>query len=82
MGAVYISQGGGRGTGSMLRILDHFSHRPIETLKGVSLATGLSYPSVSHAIERLEKMGIVRELTGRKRNRLFGYDAYLKILNA
>ena len=77
-----ISQGGGRGTGSMLRILDHFAHRPIETLKGVSLATGLSYPSISHAVERLEKMGIVRELTGRKRNRLFGYDAYLKILNA
>jgi len=77
-----ISQAGGRGTGSMLRILDHFAHRPIETLKGINQATGLSYPTVSHAVERLETLGVVREITGRKRNRLFAYDAYLKILNA
>ena len=29
----------------------------------------------------LERLGIVRELTGKKRNRLFGYEAYLSILN-
>ena len=28
-----------------------------------------------------ERTGIVRELTGKRRNRLFGYDAYLTILN-
>jgi len=29
----------------------------------------------------LTDLGISRELTGRKRNRVFVYDAYLKILN-
>jgi len=29
----------------------------------------------------LADLGIARELTGRKRNRVFVYDAYLKILN-
>ena len=29
----------------------------------------------------LERLGIVREHTGKKRNRLFGYEAYLSILN-
>ena len=29
----------------------------------------------------LADLGIARELTGRKRNRGFVYDAYLKILN-
>jgi len=62
--------------------LDRFAHRPIETLKGISQAAGLSYPTVSHAVERLETLGVVREMTGRKRNRLFAYDAYLKLLNA
>ncbi len=28
----------------------------------------------------LERIGVVRELTGKKRNRLFGYDQYLAIL--
>ena len=78
----HISKEGGRGANSMLRILDCFSHRPIETIKGISVTTGLSYPSISNALKRLEKMGIVREITGRQRNRLFSYDAYMKILNA
>ena len=77
---VHISQEGG--ANSMLRILDCFSHRPIETIKGISVATGLSYPSIGNALKRLEKMGIVHEITGRQRNRLFSYEAYMKILNA
>ena len=77
-----ISKEGGRGGNSMLRILDCFTHRPIETIKGISTATGLSYPSIANALKRLEKMGIVREITGGQRNRLFSYDTYMNILNA
>jgi len=29
----------------------------------------------------LERAGVARELTGKKRNRLHGYDKYLTILN-
>ena len=29
----------------------------------------------------LERLGVARELTGKKRNRLFGYDRYVAILN-
>ena len=29
----------------------------------------------------LERAGIVRELTGRKRNRLFSYDRYVSIIS-
>jgi hypothetical protein len=29
----------------------------------------------------LEELGIARELTGRKRSRLYAYDAYIGILN-
>jgi len=78
---VRISQENGRGANSMLRILDGFSHRPIETIKGISAATDLSYPSIGNALKRLEKMGIVHEITGRQRNRLFRYEAYMEILN-
>ena len=76
-----ISKEGGRGANSMLRILDCFSHHPIETIKSISVATGLSYPSIGNALNRLENMGIVREITGGQRNRLFSYDEYMKILN-
>jgi hypothetical protein len=32
-------------------------------------------------VEALENLGIVREITGRKRERVFAYTRYLAILN-
>jgi Fic family protein len=41
----------------------------------------LTTPPVYAAIERLEKVGILREATGRQRGKLYLYDRYLSILN-
>ena len=38
----------------------------------------MSFPAVDKA---MEKIGIVREITGQQRNRVFSYDRYLAILN-
>jgi hypothetical protein len=37
---------------------------------------------VSSALGRLEKLGIVRETTGRERDRIFAYSRYLEIVSA
>ena len=42
---------------------------------------GISQPTVTSAIDHLVKLGIAQEATGRKRKKLYVYDAYLKILN-
>ena len=42
---------------------------------------GLSRPTVNAALEHLAGLGIVRETTGRQRDRVFAYDEYLAILN-
>ena len=39
-----------------------------------------SAPTVNAAFARLEDAGILREVTGRKRGRLFVYDGYLQLL--
>jgi hypothetical protein len=36
---------------------------------------------VGTAVEKLEELGIIKELTGQKRNRLYGYAQYIEILN-
>lgn len=41
----------------------------------------ISEPTVATAINHLERIGILRELTGRSRNKIFAYDEYLKILS-
>jgi hypothetical protein len=47
----------------------------------LSSETGISFPTTAKAIQTLIDLGIVRELTGQCRNRVFVYDGYLAILN-
>ena len=71
----------GRRAGSALRVHEALKGRPITTMADVSRTTGLSFPAVSSAMAALVELGIARELTGKRRNRVFAYDVYLSILN-
>ena len=71
----------GRRAGSALRVHEALKARPILALPGLCETTGLSFPAASSAMDLLVGLGIARELTGKRRNRLFVYDRYLAILN-
>jgi Fic family protein len=71
----------GRRAGSALRVYDALKVRPIVSMPEVCRRTGLSFPAASSAMDLLVELGIGRELTGKRRNRLFAYDRYLAILN-
>jgi Fic family protein len=68
-------------TSATLQIFSAFCRRPLISVSEVCQQTGLSFPTVSAAIQRLGRLGIVREITGKRRNRVFAYQAYLDILN-
>jgi Fic family protein len=71
----------GKLAGSALRVHHALQQKPIMPIAKVSDMTGLSVPTVTSCMMTLEKLGIVRELTGQRRRRLFGYDEYVRILN-
>jgi Fic family protein len=71
----------GRAAGSALRVHEVLQERPITSLPHAAERTGLSFPAASSGMQVLERLGIARELTGKKRNRLYGYDAYVAILS-
>jgi Fic family protein len=71
----------GRRAGSGLRVHEALKARPIQSVTSVCDVTRLSFPAVSSAMGLLVELGIARELTGKRRNRLFVYDRYLAILN-
>jgi Fic family protein len=73
-------QPAGRRAGSALRVHDALKARPLLTLQEVARRAGLSFPTASAAMGVLAELGIARELTGRKRNRVFVYGRYLAIL--
>lgn len=71
----------GRRAGSALRVHETLKARPILSMPQACRATGLSFPAATSAMDLLADLGIARELTGKRRNRLFVYDRYLAILN-
>ncbi|MDX2257472.1 MAG: Fic family protein [Hyphomicrobiaceae bacterium] len=70
----------GRATASALRLYTELKRRPIVSIPTVSKKLGLTHPTVHSAMEHLQKLGIVQELTGRKRGRLYCYSRYLALL--
>lgn len=42
---------------------------------------GSNAPTATRAMQALVALGIARELTGGRRNRVFVYDEYLDVLN-
>lgn len=71
----------GRLSGSALRLHEHLRARPVTTAAVASDKTGVNRSSTVTVLNKLIEMGIVRELTGYRRNRLFAYDAYLALLS-
>jgi len=74
-------QGLGRSGPSVRLVYAALRRRPLTSAKQLKELSGLSFPTASKAIEALVGLGIAREITGGRRNRLFAYDAYLAILS-
>ena len=66
---------------SALLVQQTLQKRPISTLKSIAAETGLSIPAVTNGMFALEQAGIAREITNKKRNRIYSYDQYFSILN-
>lgn len=67
--------------GSALRVHDLLQQNPFVTANLLVERTSLSAPTVNAALADLERLGIVEEVTGRKRGRVFAYRQYLAILS-
>jgi len=76
-----IERGGGRRAGSALRVYEAFKARPILSLPAAVERTGLSFRTAAAAMKVLVERGIAREITGKRRGRLFVHDRHLAILN-
>ena len=74
-------QGLGRSAPNTLRVFDAFRSRPVASIKDVRRRTGVTAPTAGRAIDALEELNIVEEITGRQRDRIFAYRRYLNILN-
>lgn len=63
------------------RVLEHLYERPIVSVADIQTLLGTTYPSASNVVSRLATLGILREITGHRRNRLFRYDSYIQLFS-
>jgi Fic family protein len=66
---------------SALRVLDALAKRPVTSAKRVATESGVTLPTALATLAALQNRGIVSELTGRKKNRVFAYTGYIEVLN-
>lgn len=71
----------GRKAGSVLRVLQVLQSRPVASAPFLAESTKLSPPAVSGALRALLEAKIIRERTGRKRDRIYVYKEYLDLMN-
>ena len=71
----------GRAAATALRVHDFAVRYVVLRPAPVAARLELSEPPVYGAINRLEELGILREVTGRRRGKVYAYDKYLSLLN-
>ena len=71
----------GRAATSAIRVHQLLQTKPLVRIPEAAQNLNLSQPTVSKALDTLGGLGIVHEVSGRKRGRVFVYERYLDILN-
>jgi len=69
------------GTLNDLAILDQLFSQPLVNAAWVERSIGVSQPTANAILLRFEKSGVLREITGQRRNRVYRYDAYLTLFD-
>ena len=72
----------GKRTANAQRVLDALYVKPTTTSGALARRLGISQPTADRTIAELQKLGIVHELTGRRRNRVFYFKDYYQLFLA
>lgn len=70
-----------RAAGKGHKVLENLYNHPIVSVAEIREWTGTTYPAANELTERLVEIGILKEITGRARNRRFRYEAYVDLFS-
>src|SRR5207237_7841542 len=70
-----------RANAAALKALDFLHEYPVITVRRLESLLGVSFQAASTAITQLVDIGVLKERTGYRRNRLFVAEEALRILN-
>jgi Fic family protein len=68
-------------SGTVLLVHRVLLEKPLITAAKLASATGLTVMTVTAALHSLEKLEIIKEITGKRRNRVYSYRKYIEVLS-
>ena len=71
----------GRASDSALRVHSLMQSNPYLRIRNAAKSLKLTVPTVTSALNHLVKLGIVKEVSGKQRDRLFAYTRYINIVS-
>lgn len=63
-----------------IRLFEHLPQHPFVTVAAACELLSASKPTTGRAVEALERAGVLAEISGRRRDRLFAYQRYVDLL--
>ena len=70
----------GRSTVAAIQLLELMPSNPVVTVPRAAELLGLTAPPARKAVELLESLGVLREISGKRRGRAYAYHEYLQVL--
>lgn len=64
-----------------LLLLSSLFQRPLVNINVVAQLLGTTFPTASRLVSAFEDLGLLKEITGRKRSRMFRYEPYLALFD-
>ena len=77
----FVTNSFGRAAGNGLRVLERLYREPYVNVARVQELTGTSFAGANQLVSRMVECGILVEVTGQARNRVFGYKRYLDLFD-
>jgi Fic family protein len=71
----------GRPAGSALQVLQYVQTKPLISVAEAKTSMAISAPTIRKSIDHLIDLGILVEMTGKRRDRVFMYDKYVATLS-
>lgn len=76
-----IIQQSDKATATTQIVYDALLRQPVTNTRRLRELTGKPLPTLLRALDGLQQLGIITEMTGKERHKVFAYRAYLDILN-
>lgn len=71
----------GRVSGSTIQVYEVLTQKPISSTLTIGEAVDLSPATINKCLNQLEMLGMIEEITGRKRDRVYAYSQYIKVMS-